>query len=181
MHNALTHTSHINSFPKLWPTPRFHVYRVQPTYSVQLLYIDDFDVDYDVNMLLESLIQGRWSFNNCSQLAFNARQCWPGLLQYYVGLLSVGLQFLLLLRCPNTNMSVRTYISRTARPKSKKFSVHVACGLGSILLGRCWDKLRNSSFVADIIFARNDQKWAMRIRCILKVTCHRTARIWVFD
>ena len=49
-------------------------------------------------------------------------------------------------------LSVRSHISKTAWPNFTKFSVHVDCGRGSVLLWRRFDTLCTSGFVNDVIF-----------------------------
>jgi len=59
-----------------------------------------------------------------------------------------------------------------------KFSVHVACGRGSVLFWRYCDILYISGVVNDVMFAHNGQAYAMRrIRDMLKTTHQRAARI----
>jgi len=49
-------------------------------------------------------------------------------------------------------LSVREYISETARPNLTTFSAHAAYGRGSVLLRR-WNALYNSGFVDDVVFS----------------------------
>jgi len=48
-------------------------------------------------------------------------------------------------------LSIRLHISKTTRPDVTKFSVHVTCGRGSVLLQWQCDKRRTSGYVDDII------------------------------
>ena len=68
-------------------------------------------------------------------------------------------------------LSLFACLSHKRHPNCKKFSVHVTCGRGSIL--QC--TLCTSSFVDDIVFARNGTWLTERI---LKVT-HQGAELWV--
>jgi len=52
-------------------------------------------------------------------------------------------------------LSVRLRISKTARHNFTKFSVHVTCDRGSVLLCRRCDTLYTSGFVDDVMFSYN--------------------------
>ena len=57
--------------------------------------------------------------------------------------------------CLSVCLSVRSHISKSARPDFTKFSVHVSCGRGSVLLCRQCNTLCTSGFVDDVIFSHN--------------------------
>jgi len=60
--------------------------------------------------------------------------------------------------CKNLCLSVGLHISKTACPNFKKFSVHVTCGLRSVLLWRqCIEcnTIYTSGFVDDVVFSHN--------------------------
>ena len=59
--------------------------------------------------------------------------------------------------CLSVCLCVRSYISETTRPNDAKFSVHVDCGRGSVLLWRRCDMLCTSGFA----------KWRHVFICIM--------------
>jgi len=71
--------------------------------------------------------------------------------------------------CLSVCLSVSMHISGITRPNVTNSScVHVTNTYGSVLLSQHHDKLRTSGFVNDVVFARNDRKWAIRKWRILK-------------
>ena len=53
------------------------------------------------------------------------------------------------------SLSVRTLCLRNRSPNFTKFSIHVTCGRGSVLLWRQCNILCTSGFVDDVMFSRN--------------------------
>jgi len=73
-------------------------------------------------------------------------------------------------------MSVRKRISETRYSKFARYSEHVACSRGLVLLWWHYDTLRTSSIV-DVTFLHNGHAYARRMWRILKATLPRAARI----
>ena len=65
---------------------------------------------------------------------------------------------------PSVCPSVRTDISATTRPNFAKFSVHIACSRGSVLLRRRFDTLRTSGFVIDVMISSNGPYGGVTLR-----------------
>ena len=69
--------------------------------------------------------------------------------------------------CLSVCLSVYLYISGATHPNFRELSLYIAHGRDLVLLWRCC--ILHSGFVNDITFLHNDQEYAMRKGCILKV------------